>query len=163
MPVIVVALSALSLFAPPAASAHSPGGFAVQCAAHHMSMDDPIVYPDQPGAAHMPASHGNKSTDAFSTRKSLMAASTTCTDPKDKAAIWAPTAFIKKSGSWHALEPYRERTYYFRAIRSQVANVTSLPANIKMIGGNQHAMNRRQNPDLRWYCGRRITRATVPL
>jgi hypothetical protein len=138
---------------PGVASAHAPGGFGVQCGATHTSMDDPIVYPDLPGMAHRHAFYGNKSTDAYSTRKSLMAAGTTCTDKKDKAAIWAPVAFIKKHGSWHTLAPYRERTYYFRAIRKQIASVTSLPANMKLIGGNQHAMSRKENPDVRWYCG----------
>jgi hypothetical protein len=148
-----VLLCAVSLLATTPAIAHSPGSFAVQCGFTHRSMDDPIVYPDRPGAAHMHAFYGNKSTDAFSTRRSMMRAGTTCTDRKDKAAVWAPTAFIKKRGSWHPLKPYRERTYYFRAIRKRAARVTSLPSNIKMIAGNQHAANRRQNPDLRWYCG----------
>ena len=125
----------------------------MQCGFTHMSMDDPIVYPSQPGMGHMHAFYGNKSTDAYSTRASLLAAGTTCTDKKDKAAIWAPTAFIKKNGSWRPLEPYRERTYYFRAIRQQIAPVTSLPANIKLIGGNPHATSRADNPALRWYCG----------
>ena len=92
------------------ASAHAPGGFGVQCGFTHMSMDDPIVYPSQPGMGHMHAFYGNKSTDAYSTRKNLLAAGTTCTDKKDKAAIWAPTAFIRKNGTWRPLEPYRERT-----------------------------------------------------
>ena len=139
--------------APQIASAHAPGGFGVQCGFTHMSMDDPIVYPSQPGMGHMHAFYGNKSTDAYSTRKKLLAAGTTCTDKKDKAAIWAPTAFIRKNGSWRALEPYRERTYYFRAIRQSIAPVTSLPPNIKLIGGNPHAMSRAENPALRWYCG----------
>jgi len=139
--------------APQIASAHAPGGFGVQCGFTHMSMDDPIVYPDQPGVAHMHAFYGNKSTNAYSTRKKLLAAGTTCTDPKDKAAIWAPTAFIKKNGAWRAVEPHRERTYYFRAIRDTIAPVTSLPANLKLIGGNPQAMNRWDNPAVRWFCG----------
>jgi hypothetical protein len=138
---------------PQLASAHAPGGFGVQCGFTHMSMDDPIVYPSQPGMGHMHAFYGNKSTDAYSTRKKLLAAGTTCTDKKDKAAIWAPTAFIRKNGTWRELEPYRERTYYFRAIRQTIAPVTSLPPNIKLIGGNPHAMSRAENPALRWYYG----------
>jgi hypothetical protein len=151
--VVLAGLAAVSIWVPQAASAHAPGAFGVQCGFTHKSMDDPIVYPDQPGMAHMHAFYGNKSTDAYSTRASLMRAGTTCTDQKDKAAMWAPTAFIKKDGSWRALKPYRERTYYFRAIRKDIAPVTSLPKNIKIIGGNQHATSRKDNPALRWYCG----------
>jgi hypothetical protein len=149
----VLASIATVTLAPQMASAHAPGGFGVQCGFTHMSMDDPIVYPGQPGMGHMHAFYGNKSTDAYSTRKSLLAAGTTCTDKKDKAAIWSPTAFIKKNGTWRPLEPYRERTYYFRAVRQTLAPVTSLPANIKLIGGNPQATSPADNPDLRWYCG----------
>ena len=112
---------------------------------------------------HMHAFYGNMSTDAYSTRASLLAAGTTCTDKKDKAAIWAPTAFIKKGGILASAEPYRERTYYFRAIRQRVAPVTSLPANLKLIGGNPHATSRADNPALRWYCGEGCAGAPVPV
>jgi len=116
-------------------------------------MDDPIVYPGDPGASHRHAFYGNKSTDATSTRRSLLHAGTTCTDSKDKAATWAPTVLIKKHGSWHPLRSYRERTYYFRAIRKQVAPVTSIPANLRIIAGDPDAATRGGNPQLRWYCG----------
>lgn len=147
----VAALVAATHAAP--ALAHPPGGFGVQCGFSHASMDDPIVYPGEPGLGHTHGFYGNTTTDAYSTRKTLLAGKTTCTDPKDLAAVWAPTAFIKKNGSWRALPPYRERTYYFPSVRDRIAKLTDLPANIKMIGGNPHAMSAKENPDVRWYCG----------
>jgi Domain of unknown function (DUF1996) len=149
---IGVSTIALGFVAQPV-SAHPPGGFGVQCGFTHASMDDPIVYPNQPDMGHMHAFYGNKSTDAYSTRKTLMAAGTTCSDKKDLAAIWAPTAFIKKQGTWRPLAPYRERTYYFKPMRDTIAHMVYLPKNIKMIGGNPHAMNAAQNPAVRWFCG----------
>lgn len=151
--VLVTALALACLTPVLPAAAHSSGAFAVQCGFSHKSMDDPIVYPGQPGMGHLHAFYGNTSTDAYSTRHSLLAARTTCTDKKDKAAVWAPTAFIKKGGTWRALKPYRERTYYFRAIRKEVAPVTSIPANLKIIAGNKDANSPAGNPPLRWYCG----------
>jgi Domain of unknown function (DUF1996) len=138
---------------PPPAEAHALGSFAVQCGWTHTSMDDPIVYPGQPGMSHKHAFYGNKSTNAFSTRKTMMAAGTTCTDKKDLAAAWAPTASIKKGGEWRYVKPYRERTYYFPAIRDSIAPVTNIPKNLKIIGGNPHAMTRKENPHVFWYCG----------
>jgi hypothetical protein len=56
-------------------------------------MDDPIVYPGQPGRSHAHAFFGNRSTDASSTRGSLLQAVTTCKPRADKAAYWVPTLF----------------------------------------------------------------------
>jgi len=111
------------------------------------------VYPGSPGQAHKHAFYGNTTTDAFSTRQSLLAGDTTCSDPKDLAATWAPTFFIKKNGQWRPVANHRERTYYFPAIRPEVAPITNLPADMKLIGGNPHAMSRHQNPAVRWFCG----------
>ena len=138
---------------PPAAQAHALGSFAVQCGWTHTSMDDPIVHPRQPGMGHKHAFYGNKSTNAFSTRKSMLHAGTTCTDKKDLAAVWAPTASIKKGGEWRYVKPYRERTYYFPAIRDTIAPVTNIPKNLKVIGGNPHARTRKGNPHVYWWCG----------
>ena len=59
---------------PQAASAGNRGNFAVACPYSHSLMDDPIVYPGQPGASHMHDFFGNVATDAFSTPSSRMLA-----------------------------------------------------------------------------------------
>lgn len=41
------------------------------CETSHLAYDDPIVYPDQPGAAHLHHFFGNTLTDAYSTYESL--------------------------------------------------------------------------------------------
>lgn len=133
--------------------AQPPGAFGVQCGFSHASKDDPIVHPGDAGAAHKHAFYGNTTTDAYSTRKTLMAGETLCTDAKDFAATWAPVVLIKKHGEWRQLRGYRERTYYFPAIRDAIAPITNLPANMKLIGGNPNATSRKQNPAVRWWCG----------
>src|SRR4051812_5371398 len=52
--------------------------FTGSCAFSHMSMDDPIVYPRQPGASHDHSFVGNTTTDAFSTLRAPRAGGATC-------------------------------------------------------------------------------------
>jgi hypothetical protein len=140
--------------APQPASAHPPGAFAVQCGFSHALRDDPIVYPDQPGASHHKhAIYGNKRTDAHSTRAILLRAGTTCTDRKDRAAMWIPTAQIRKGGAWRNATPYRERTYYFPSIRKNLGTTHTLPKDLKFIGGDPSASSWRDNPAVSWFCG----------
>src|SRR5437867_4353638 len=97
-----VALLGLALAAvtAPLASAANGGGpslrgsnFYSNCPFSHASMDDPIVYPGQPGRSHAHTFFGNRSTNAASTRASLLRATTTCKPRADKAAYWVPTLF----------------------------------------------------------------------
>ncbi len=102
----------------PVASAHPAGSFAVQCGFSHALRDDPIVYPGQPGAARARhAFYGNTGHRRLVDRASLLNAGTTCTDRKDLAAMWVPTAADQKGGEWRGATPHRERTYYFPSIR----------------------------------------------
>jgi hypothetical protein len=150
---LTVAL-ALVLTLGPRATAHPPGSFAVQCGFSHALRDDPIVSPGEPGgAAHRHAFYGNRSTNAWSTRASLLDARTTCTDRKDLAAMWVPTAEIRKGGRWRNATAYRERTYYFPSIRKALGPTQSLPKDIRIIGGDPHATSWRDNPPVSWFCG----------
>jgi hypothetical protein len=153
----LILLAAVSvLTALPAASAHPAGSFAVQCGFSHALRDDPIVYPDQPGASHHKhAFYGNTRANARSTRASLLEGRTTCTDRKDLAAMWVPTAQIKKGGDWRNATPHRERTYYFPSIRDALGTTHTLPKDLKYIGGDPHAGSWRQNPAVSWFCGER--------
>jgi hypothetical protein len=48
-------------------------------------MDDPIVFPGQPGASHMHDFFGNETTNAYSTQSSMLAGATNCRIPSDTA------------------------------------------------------------------------------
>ena len=54
------------------------GVFQVLCNVSHFKADDPIVFPNRPGAAHMHSFYGNTSTDHASTTESLMGSRSTC-------------------------------------------------------------------------------------
>ena len=46
----------------------------IECGASHAAADDPIVFPGQPGAAHLHEFFGNTSTNASSTYASMLEA-----------------------------------------------------------------------------------------
>ena len=66
------------------------GQFVVACAYSHASLDDPIVFPGQPGASHRHVFFGNVTTDAASTIASLDSGGTSCEQQLDRAAALAP-------------------------------------------------------------------------
>ena len=83
-----------------------------------------------------------------------MRARTTCTDRKDLAAIWFPTASTLKHGDRVHVKAYRERTYYFPSLRVGTDGpLFTIPKNLKMIAGNPDADSWRQNPVVDWWCG----------
>jgi hypothetical protein len=96
---VLPALVAFILLVPSQAQAASI--FAVDCKSSHRSLDDPIVAPGMPGAAHNHEFTGAWSTDAFSTFGSLQRSGTTCLTgaaeredaTADKSGYWAPTLF----------------------------------------------------------------------
>jgi hypothetical protein len=141
----VVALLA-ALAAAPAASAASGNGasFAVRCDFSHSSLDDPIKYPDIKGTLedterdfHSHDFFGNTSTKFDSTYASMLAASTTCTRPKDTAGYWIPT--VKWNGA--EIKAFRA-VFYYRAGGKDHTMVEAFPADLKVITDR-----------VRWYCG----------
>jgi len=76
------------------------GSFRVYCEFSHLAYDDPIVFPNQPGVAHLHMFFGNTDTNAFSTADSLLnSGSSTCNGEElNRTAYWVP-AFIDASGN----------------------------------------------------------------
>jgi hypothetical protein len=124
-----------------ATPSNNGASFAVRCDFSHRNLDDPIVYPEQPGAAHSHDFFGNNSTDAYSTYDSLLAApeGTTCTRPEDEAAYWIPTVY------WNGVELESNRAvFYYRAGGKNHTTVQPFPAGLKVV----------PNTHIRWRCGR---------
>lgn len=142
LPLVLVAMA---LEAVPARADPGPGEFVVRCRYSHSLMDDPIVFPGQPGASHLHDFFGNRSTDADSTVESLLAASTTCRVPSDTAGYWSPTAYLLGN----PVTPRLMRVYYL----GSGSAIETIPPGLKMIGGNKLATSPADNPHVRWYCG----------
>ncbi len=134
----------------PVGADESAGQFWVRCRFSHAAMDDPIVFPGQPGASHMHDFFGNKTTSANSTDASMLAGATNCRIPSDTAGYWSPTASL----SGVTVKPPLMRIYYLGV--KDVA-VETIPQGLKMIGGNKDALSPAENPHVFWYCGQTVS------
>ncbi|MBK9587479.1 MAG: DUF1996 domain-containing protein [Sphingomonadales bacterium] len=88
------------------------GAFRFICNASHLSYDDPIVYPGQPGKSHLHQYFGNTSADANSTYTSLRTTgSSTCNSPLNRSAYWMPAMM---NGKGQVIKPDYVSVYYKR-------------------------------------------------
>ena len=106
---LVITLLIGALLAGTPTPAHAEQQFIVDCLFAHRAKDDPIVYPRQPGASHMHDFFGNKSTNAFSTYRSMLRSRTNCDMAGETAAYWAPT-LVRGDGT--IVTPRRIKIYY---------------------------------------------------
>ena len=117
------------------------GAFRIGCAVSHMSNDDPIVYPNQPGAAHHHTFFGNTSTNANSDVGNIRASgNSTCNGGiMNKSAYWIPSVIDTATGV--PIQPMDMLVYYKSGDLGYVSNepVTQPPKGLRMIAGNAKA------------------------
>jgi hypothetical protein len=107
---------AVSVSIPPAEAAHHTPRegdvrFKVTCDYSHTSHDDPIVFPNQPHAAHEHDFFGNTgAVAATTTYASLRVSDTTCNHPGDEAAYWMPAMYAGAPPT--KITPVNMTTYY---------------------------------------------------
>jgi len=121
--------------------------FTSACTFSHDLMDDPIVFPDQPGASHMHDFFGNTSTDAFSTLDSLLGQATTCDRPEDTGAYWAPALLLDGT-----TVPPAIAAFYYRAGGKDYTTVQPPPAGLEMVAGDSHATAPQSSRIASWVC-----------
>jgi uncharacterized protein DUF1996 len=103
--------------------------FVSVCAYSHSAPDDPIVFPNQPGASHMHDFLGNASTNANSTYESLQATNeTSCKRPGDTAAYWVPALY----DSGKRVLPTMARIYYLPGQKSHTT-VQPFPKGLEVV------------------------------
>ncbi|WP_306205901.1 DUF1996 domain-containing protein [Actinoplanes sp. RD1] len=106
--------------------------FNAACTYSHSRPDDPIVFPNMPGASHMHTFLGNTSTSAATTTQSLLAnAGTSCAPSTDLSAYWIPTLY--ENG--RAVEPSGVTVYYGSRLPDPSATVP-FPQGFRMIAGD---------------------------
>lgn len=147
MTVGIVLLTLVLLGLGPASMARAArGAFVTSCGYSHTLKDDPIMFPEQPGASHRHDFFGNVTTDAFSTIRTLRAAVTRCLLLTDTAAYWMPTAYLDSV----RIVPDRVRAYYFGIVNGELETI---PPGLQMIAGNPSATTPGDNPHVGWFCG----------
>ena len=150
--VLVPVVALLGLFVPPAQAAQS-GQFVLRCGYTHSLPDDPIVFPNQPGASHLHDFYGNTGVNAFSTLTTMLAGETTCRVPSDTAGYWAPAGFLNGV----RVKPGVMRIYY---LAGATGTPGTIPAGLQMIGGNKEAQSPGENPHVSWSCGQTTSVST---
>jgi hypothetical protein len=115
----------------------------------HLS-DDPIVYPNHPGASHAHTFAGNTTTNAASTPASLLSGKTACQDTADKTAYWFPTLLQNGVG----VDPSTV-TFYYKSGVKDFRTVRPFPAGFRFIVGSM------ATPDAahfqgNWRCGNSV-------
>lgn len=101
---------------PPSAAPDVVGAFRLICHASHISYDDPIVFPGQPGKSHLHQWFGNDLADANSTYDSLRkTGNSTCGNALNRSAYWMPALLNGKGG---VIRPDYVTIYYKRRPKS---------------------------------------------
>ncbi|GAA0574217.1 hypothetical protein GCM10010172_68540 [Paractinoplanes ferrugineus] len=106
--------------------------FNASCTVSHSKTDDPIVFPNLPGASHMHSFLGNDSTDASTTTETLLKnAGSSCKPSADQSAYWIPTLY--ENGK--AIEPHGVTVYYGSRLADTTKTVP-FPQGFRMIVGD---------------------------
>ncbi len=119
--------------------ANDIGAFRVNCGVSHFSFDDPIVYPGQPGKAHLHMFFGNSGVNAASTATSIATTGgSTCSGGTlNRSAYWVPAMV---DGSGKVVMPTSQLFYYKTGYNGIApAKVQPPAAGLRMIAGTPKA------------------------
>lgn len=131
------------------------GVFAVVCTFSHARNDDPVVYPNRPGASHRHDFFGNTELDAYSTGDSMLGQGTTCSRPLDSAGYWAPTLYA----GGKRVRPKHMKIYY-QSYETSGA-VETMPTGLSIIAGDREA-DSPQDRYRQWFSCAEGDSSTVP-
>ncbi|MGK2954011.1 MAG: DUF1996 domain-containing protein [Thiobacillus sp.] len=113
------------------------GAFREPCAFSHMSFDDPIVFPGQPGRSHLHTFTGNDQASASSTGDSLSeAGNSTCAGGTlNRTAYWMPSLIDIRTGQ--PIVPTSTNFYYKLGYYGvKAGTVQPFPRGLRMIAGD---------------------------
>ena len=121
------------------------GAFRTVCDYSHMNFDDPIVYPGQPGKAHLHAYFGNTGANAASTQSTLAnSGNSTCRGGTiNRSAYWAP-ALVDAAGK--PQKPLSIEVYYKSGYGGVAPKaVRAFPTGLRMVAGDMHSSTTQSN------------------
>jgi len=115
------------------------GAFRIECDFSHMNYDDAIVFPGQPGRAHLHTYFGNTGADASSTAESIATSgNSTCEGGiANRSAYWVPAMI--ETGTGRPIAPTMIMTYYKTGFNPAISNadIQEIPPGLRMIAGDQ--------------------------
>jgi len=124
--------------------------FLAECPFSHRLPDDPIIYPNLPGASHMHSFFGNRVTNAYTNVSDLVAGPTNCNPAVDTSSYWVPTLYV----DGQPVEPATATFYYLgEGVRDDViARIQPLPLGLRIVAGNAQATAPDASTISRWSC-----------
>ncbi|MEO3745523.1 DUF1996 domain-containing protein [Plantactinospora sp. B5E13] len=134
-----------------------PGGpivrvseFLADCPFSHRLPDDPIIYPNLPGASHMHSFFGSRVTNAYTNVGDLLAGATNCNPVVDTSSYWVPTLYADNQ----PVEPVTGIFYYLgEGVRDDViARIQPFPLGLRIVAGNARATGPDETTISRWSC-----------
>ena len=128
------------------------GAFRTVCGFSHMSFDDPIVFPGQPGRSHLHTFFGNTGANAGSTAESLRnTGNSTCRGgTANRSSYWVPTLIDTRDST--PIKPDIFIVYYKNGYLP-APSVMPMPVGLRMIAGDPGASG--PHPEVfssRWKC-----------
>ncbi len=134
-------------------SGDGTGNFRIGCRYSHMNYDDSIVFPGQPGRAHLHVYFGNTGSNAFSTAQSLLTSGNSTCDggTSNRSSYWLP-AMIDAGN--RAVVPAGMGVYYksgYQGIEPQEISPT-FPNGLKIIAGDARATGPQSVAPVSWEC-----------
>jgi hypothetical protein len=139
--------STLNLLSAPVIPSRDPssngGEFRIRCKISHFAKDDPIVYPNVPGAAHLHAFFGNAGINAYSTNESLRTTgNSTCSGGiANRSGYWVPALIDTTTG---LPAPVSDVITYYKSDNNPATTTnytTAPPKGLRMIAGNQKPLS----------------------
>ncbi|MEZ4675169.1 MAG: DUF1996 domain-containing protein [Caldilineaceae bacterium] len=146
---VLLGMKSTVIYAAPVAPHLPPiGEFVAFCAFHHRLMDDPIVFPGQPGASHSHEFMGNTTADAHATLETLLGGDTSCDPVGDRSSYWVPTLFTVDD------QPVAidHATFYYLVHVDDPTTVQPYPQGLKIIAGNAKATEPAEAAHIKWSC-----------
>ena len=124
--------------------------FLADCPYSHRLPDDPIVFPNMPGASHMHSFFGSEVTNGNTTVNDLINANSNCNPSIDKSSYWIPTFYNNNV----PVEPTTGVFYYLgEGVSDQlIATTQPLPLGLRIVAGNAKATGPNDNTISRWSC-----------
>ena len=131
------------------------GSFRTTCDLAAVAFDDPIVFPNQPGASHLHIFFGNTSVRAGTTVTSIAAAgASTCRGGSiNRTGYWVPAVIDKRNGEVQI--PDLGIFYYKSGYNMDPRTIQPFPVGLQMIAGDRTAT--AAQPNTGWSCRDRYT------